>query len=150
MHRIKNTTALFLLKLFENVNFALMWKNYLLVKKHRKVNFVIFLIQCILDYTQRHLVDFWKKRPANFNFIWLQWNSNNSSIQFHIVWSCSSFFKLKCSVDHGCRGNQTWGILGEQKNTVSWFLVILRVKIYQSTQLCTFSTLRIVVRHWDS
>ena len=30
------------IKLFETVNFVFMWKNYLLVKKHRKVNFVIF------------------------------------------------------------------------------------------------------------
>ena len=30
-------------KLFKTVNFAFMWKNYLLVKKHRKVSFVIFL-----------------------------------------------------------------------------------------------------------
>ena len=61
-----------------------------------------FLIRCILDYAQHHLVDFWKKRPANFNFIWLEWNSYNSSIQFHIVWSRSSIFKLKSSPAQGC------------------------------------------------
>ena len=44
---------------------------------------------------------FWKKRPANFNFIWLEWYSYNSSIQFHIVWSCSSIFKLKSSPAQG-------------------------------------------------
>ena len=60
-----------------------------------------FGIQCILDYAQHHLVDFWKKTPANFNFIWLKLNSFNFSIQFHIVWSSSSIFKLKCSVDRG-------------------------------------------------
>ena len=56
-----------------------------------------FLIGYILDHTQPHLVDFWKKRPANFNFIWLEWNSYNSSIQICIVWSRSSIFKLKSS-----------------------------------------------------
>ena len=61
-----------------------------------------FLIRCILDYAQCHLVDFWKKRPANFNFIWLEWNSYNSSIQIHIVWSRSSIFKLKSSPAQGC------------------------------------------------
>ena len=60
------------------------------------------MIWCSLDYAQCHLVDFWKKRPANFNFIWLEWNSYNSSIQFHIVWSSTSIFKLKCSLDGGC------------------------------------------------
>ena len=59
------------------------------------------MIRCILDYAQRHLVDFWKKRPANFDFIWLEWSSYNSSIQFHIVWSRPSIFKLKCSLDRG-------------------------------------------------
>ena len=39
---------------------------------------VRFLILCILDHAQHHLVDFWKKRPANFNFIWIEWNSYNS------------------------------------------------------------------------
>ena len=63
---------------------------------------VSFLIRCILDYTQCHLVDFWKKSPANFNFIWLEWNSYNSSIQIHIVWSRSSIFKLKSSPAQGC------------------------------------------------
>ena len=60
------------------------------------------MILCILDFVQRHLVDFWKKSPANFNFIWLEWNSYNSSTQFHIVWSRTSIFKLKCSLDGGC------------------------------------------------
>ena len=64
---------------------------------------VCFLIRCILDYAQCHLVDFWKKRPANFDFIWLEWNSYNSSIQIHIVWSRSSIFKLKsCSREGWC------------------------------------------------
>ena len=39
----QKTDSTFTLKLFETVNFAFMWKNYLLVKKHRKVNFFIFL-----------------------------------------------------------------------------------------------------------
>ena len=43
MHRIKKPTARSVQKLFETVNFAFMWKKYLLVKKHRKVNFVILL-----------------------------------------------------------------------------------------------------------
>ena len=60
------------------------------------------MIRCILDYAQRHLVDFWKKRPANFNFIWLEWNSYNSSIEIHIVWSRLSIFKLKSSPAQGC------------------------------------------------
>ena len=60
-----------------------------------------FLIRCILDFAQRHLVDFWKKRPANFSFIWLEWNSYNSSIQCYILWSGTSIFKLKCSLDGG-------------------------------------------------
>ena len=71
-------------------------------KNRQHFNFKNFLIRCILDYAQRHLVDFWKKRPANFNFIWLEWNSYNSSIQIHIVWSRSSIFKLKSSPAQGC------------------------------------------------
>ena len=60
-----------------------------------------FLIRYMLNCAQHHPVDFWKKKPANFNFIWLEWNSYNSSIQFHIVWSRPSIFKLKCSLDRG-------------------------------------------------
>ena len=70
-------------------------------KNRQHFHFKNFLIRCILDYAQRHLVDFWKKRPANFNFIWLEWNSYNSSIQIHIVWSRSSIFKLKSSPAQG-------------------------------------------------
>ena len=44
---------------------------------------------------------FEKKRPANFNFIWLEWNSYDSSIQIYIVWSRSSIFKLKSSPAQG-------------------------------------------------
>ena len=66
-------------------------------KNRRHFDFKNFLIRCILDYAQRHLVDFWKKRPANFNFIWLEWNNYNSSKQIYIVWSCSLIFKLKSS-----------------------------------------------------
>ena len=66
-------------------------------KNRQHFDFKNFLIWCILDYAQRHLVDFWKKRPANFNFIWLEWNSYNSRTHFQIVWSCSSIFKLKSS-----------------------------------------------------
>ena len=44
------------------------------------------MIRGILDHAQRHLEDFWKKRPVNFNFIWLEWNSYKilvyKSIQF--------------------------------------------------------------------
>ena len=78
-------------------------KAKLMVSKSVKSQSVVgFLINCILEYAQRHLLDFCKKRSANFNFIWLEWNSYNSSIQFHIVvWSRSSFFKLQCSVDQG-------------------------------------------------
>ena len=100
-----------------------MWPNYMelytrikgyksKVVYHKKLflqSGVGFLILCILDFAQRHLVDFWKKRPANFNFIWLEWNSYNSSIQFHIVWSHFSFFKLKYSVDGG------WYVFGGKK-----------------------------------
>ena len=71
-------------------------------KNRQHFDFKNFLIRCILDYAQPHLVDFWKKRPANFNFIWLEWNSYNSSIQIHIVWSRSSIFKLKSSPAQGC------------------------------------------------
>ena len=71
-------------------------------KNWQHFDFKNFLIRCILDYAQPHLVDFWKKRPANFNFIWLEWNSYNSSIQIHIVWSRSSIFKLKSSPAQGC------------------------------------------------
>ena len=60
---------------------------------------ISFLIQSFLDYTQRHLVNFCKKRSANFNFIWLEWN-----IQIHKVWSHSSIFKLKSSPAQGCEG----------------------------------------------
>ena len=60
------------------------------------------MIRFILVNAQCHLVDFWKKRPANFNFISLEWNSYNSSIQIHIVWSLSSIFKLKSSTAQGC------------------------------------------------
>ena len=70
-------------------------------KNRQHFDFKNFLIRCILDYAQPHLVDFWKKRPANFNFIWLEWNSYNSSIQIHIVWSRSSIFKLKSSPAQG-------------------------------------------------
>ena len=77
-------------------------KTKLMVSKNRQhFYFKNFLIRCILDYAQRHLVDFWKKRPANFDFIWLEWNSYNSSIQIHIVWSRSSIFKLKTSPAQG-------------------------------------------------
>ena len=43
-----------------------------------------FFIQCILNYAQHNLVDFWKTWLANFNFIWLEWNSYDSRIQFHV------------------------------------------------------------------
>ena len=77
-----------------------------MVSKNRQhFDFKNFLIRCILDYAQRHLVDFWKKRPANFDFIWLEWNSYNSSIQIHIVWSRSSIFKLKSCSREGCNGS---------------------------------------------
>ena len=36
------------------------------------------------------------------DFIWLEWNSCNSSMQFHIVWSRSSIFKLKSSPAQVC------------------------------------------------
>ena len=65
------------------------------LKKFLKSKCCPFLIWCILDSTQHHLVDFWKKRPANFNFIWLVWNSYDSSIQFYIICLHSSSFKLK-------------------------------------------------------
>ena len=79
------------------------------------------MIWCILDYAQQHLVAFWKKRTTNFNLIWLEWNSFNSSIQFHIIWSCSSFFKLTRSVDLGFIQStilQFWGPF------LDWFFTV--------------------------
>ena len=78
------------------------------------------LIWCILDYAQRHRVDCWKKRPANFNFIWLEWNSYNSSIQIYIVWSRTSIFKLKSSPAQGCKYIQ----LRDCKNSCSERLLL--------------------------
>ena len=72
-----------------------------------------FLIQCILDHDQRHLVEFWKKQPANFNIIWLEWISYNSKTDFQIVWSRSSIFKFKSFSAQGCdflRSNCLWKI----------------------------------------
>ena len=87
---------------FTNKWFFLIKSKLMVSKSFWSQSAVGFLIRCILDYAQRHLVDFWKKSPANFNFIWLEWNSYNSSIQFHIVWSRIPIFKLKCSLDGGC------------------------------------------------
>ena len=70
-------------------------------------NWFLGVVLVILDYAQHHLVDFWKKRLTNFNFLSLEWNSYNSSIQFHIVWLRSSFFNLECSVDRGCGVKKT-------------------------------------------
>ena len=62
-----------------------------------------FLIQCISNFAQQcHLVDFWKKSPTNFNFIWIEWNSYNSWTPLRIFWSCISVFKLKCSLGGEC------------------------------------------------
>ena len=33
------------------------------------------------------------------NFIWIEWNIHISSTHIQIIWSCSSFFKLKWSLD---------------------------------------------------
>ena len=79
-----------------------------------------FLIWCFLDYAQRHLVDFWKMRPTNFNFIWLEWNSYNSSIQLHIVWLRASIFRLKWTLDRGCSEYYILGVLfGRQSSPKS-------------------------------
>ena len=45
---------------------------------------------------------FLKKEAHQFQFIWLEWNSYNSCIQFHIFWPRSSIFKLKFSPAQGC------------------------------------------------
>ena len=56
---------------------------------------------------------FLEKEARQFNFIWLKWNGYNSSIQFHIVWSFSSFFKLKCSLDQGWYQNSCKFCIGK-------------------------------------
>ena len=61
-----------------------------------------FLIRCILDYSKCHLVDFWEKLPTDLDFIWIEQNSYNSGILFHIVSSCTSIFKLKSSLVSPC------------------------------------------------
>ena len=78
-------------------------------------------------------MDFWKKRPANFDFIWLEWNSYNSSIQIHIVWSRSSIFNLK-SISR--EGWSNWAILTHEKDWVitHYRQVILNVNLGEVEQ----------------
>ena len=99
------------------------------------------LIQCILDYVQRHLVDFWKKSPANFNFIWLEGNSYNSSIQLYIVWSPTSIFKLKSSPAQGDKWN--WKLRSSFKKT-KYILWALRVKM----SLLGIKTKFFIIQNW--
>ena len=56
---------------------------------------VAFLIRCILDHGQRHLVDFWEKFPMYLDFIWIEQISYNFWVLFQIVWSRTSNFKHK-------------------------------------------------------
>ena len=63
---------------------------------------VAFLIWCILEHGQRHLVDFWEKFPTDLDFIWIEKISYNSGVLFQIVWSSTSTFKLKSSSTEGC------------------------------------------------
>ena len=111
MHRIKKTLqeplAMFCLS-FSKRQSAFYWHSewkfclwYLYKQSCVFQGGVNFLIWCFWDYAQCHLVDFWKKLPTNFNFIWLEWNTYDSSIYFHIVWSCSSIFKLQSSPAQG-------------------------------------------------
>ena len=44
---------------------------------------------------------FLKERPANVNFIWIQWDSYDSRTHFWMVWQCSSIPKLKPSPSQG-------------------------------------------------
>ena len=102
---------------------------------------VVFLIWFILDYVQHHLVDFWKKRPANFNLIWLEWNSYNSSIQFHIVWSRSSIFKLKSSQAQGWCLSTVKVLL----NKTPLLDKLWSVKVHKSVNFSRFRLLQILV-----
>ena len=61
-----------------------------------------FLIRCILDHGQRHLVDFWEKFPTDLDFIWIEQISYNSGVLFQIVWSRTSIFKHKSFSTEGC------------------------------------------------
>ena len=64
-----------------------------------------FFVWYFLECAQRNLGDFWKKRPANFNSIWIEWNSYNSWTLFQIVWWRTMIFKLKCSLGGVCNGS---------------------------------------------
>ena len=72
---------------------------------HKKLVFrsgVGFLIRCILDHGQCHLVDFWEKFPTDLDFIWIEQISYNSGVLVQIVWSRTSIFKLKSFSTEGC------------------------------------------------